>query len=225
MAEDDSFIREVNEEIRQEKARALWGRFGPTIIGGAVALVLGTAVWQGYSYWQNKKAGGIGDTMLLAADLAKGGKIDDAMASLKQVEDSNFGGYPALAQMRQAALTLEKGDKQGAVAMFDKIAQNSGTPNSLKDVANIRAAYILVDTATFSELSQRVAVFASDNNPMRFSAWEILGLSAWKAGDLAEAKKYFEQITKDSESAGTGLTARAQLMLGLINSRTESAKG
>ncbi len=26
---DDSFFREVNEEIRQDQARALWNRFGP----------------------------------------------------------------------------------------------------------------------------------------------------------------------------------------------------
>ena len=26
---DDSFIREVNEEIRQDQARALWDRYGP----------------------------------------------------------------------------------------------------------------------------------------------------------------------------------------------------
>ncbi|WP_182419185.1 tetratricopeptide repeat protein [Bartonella sp. HY038] len=225
MAEDDSFIREVNEEIRQEKARALWGKFGPMIIGAAVALVLGTAVWQGYSYWQNKKAGTIGDAMLTAESLVKGGKVDEAIAALKQIESSEFGGYPSLAQMREAGLTLEQGNKQAAVAMFDKIAQNSDTPSALKDIASIRAAYILVDTADFNELSQRVTVFASDNNPMRLSAREILGLSAWKVGNLAEAKNYFEQIINDSESAGSGVAARAQLMLSLINSRTESAKG
>ena len=225
MAEDDSFIREVNEEIRQEKARALWGRYGPIIIGAAVVLVLGTAAWQGYTYWQNKKAGAIGDTMTQASDLAASGKIDEAMATLKQVEASNFGSYPVLAQLSEAGLTLEKGDKQGAVALLDKITQSTDTPNALKDVARIRAAYILVDTASFNDISQRMATLAADNNPMRLSAREILGLSAWKAGNLPQAKTYFEQIINDSDSAGSGVAARAQLMLGLINSRTESAKG
>ena len=37
MMSDDSFIREVNEELRQDQAKALWDRYGPAFIGLAVA--------------------------------------------------------------------------------------------------------------------------------------------------------------------------------------------
>ena len=40
---DDSFIREVNEELRQDQAKALWDRYGPIVLGIAVAVVLATA--------------------------------------------------------------------------------------------------------------------------------------------------------------------------------------
>ena len=44
---DDTFIREVNEEIRQDQAKALWDSFGPAILGLAllVVVVLGVAVY------------------------------------------------------------------------------------------------------------------------------------------------------------------------------------
>jgi hypothetical protein len=45
---DDSFIREVNEEIRREQAQALWDRFGPALLGIAILIVLGTAAVVGY---------------------------------------------------------------------------------------------------------------------------------------------------------------------------------
>ena len=48
---DDSFIREVNDEIRREQAQALWDRFGPAILGLAILVVLGTAAFVGYRYW------------------------------------------------------------------------------------------------------------------------------------------------------------------------------
>ena len=57
---NESFIREVNEEIRQEKAKALWGNYGPYLILAAVILVLGTGIYQIYDHWQSSKAGRIG---------------------------------------------------------------------------------------------------------------------------------------------------------------------
>ena len=53
---DDSFYREVNEEMRQDQARALWDRYGPFLIGIAVAVVLGTAALDGWDYWGTSKA-------------------------------------------------------------------------------------------------------------------------------------------------------------------------
>ena len=45
---DDSFIREVNEELRKEQAKAVWNRFGPLMIGIAILVVLATAAYVGY---------------------------------------------------------------------------------------------------------------------------------------------------------------------------------
>ena len=47
---DDSFIREVNEEIRQDRAKALWDRYGPAAIVVAVLVVLATAAWVGFDF-------------------------------------------------------------------------------------------------------------------------------------------------------------------------------
>ena len=33
---DDSFIREVNDEMRREQAQKLWDRFGPALLGIAI---------------------------------------------------------------------------------------------------------------------------------------------------------------------------------------------
>ena len=46
---DDVFIREVNEEIRQDKAKALWDRFGPFVIGLALLVIAGTEAPPGAS--------------------------------------------------------------------------------------------------------------------------------------------------------------------------------
>ena len=44
---DDSFIREVNEELRQDQLHNLWKRYGALAIAAAVVVVLAAAAWQG----------------------------------------------------------------------------------------------------------------------------------------------------------------------------------
>src|SRR4051812_33765476 len=71
---DDSFFREVNEEIRQDQARALWDRYGPYAIAIAVAVVLATAAFVAYEYWVETRANASGDTFSQALVLANEGK-------------------------------------------------------------------------------------------------------------------------------------------------------
>ena len=83
---DDSFIREVNEELRSDQLRFVWRRFGRLIIGGAVLIVLGTAAYSGYRYWQGHQAGSSGDQFISALTLADQNKTDEALAALASIE-------------------------------------------------------------------------------------------------------------------------------------------
>ena len=58
---DDSFIREVNEELRKDQAKALWDRYGPVALAVAVLVVLATALWVGYDHWVRTRANSSGD--------------------------------------------------------------------------------------------------------------------------------------------------------------------
>lgn len=221
---DDSFIREVNEELRQEKAKALWGRFGPYILLGAVLLVLATCAYQIYDHWQTNKAGRIGDTLLSSLDLAEAQNFDEALKKLDSVEKSDFGGYPTLAQLRKASIYMEQGDATKAVAEFDAIAEDKSAPEILKKLAKVRAAYILVDSGSFEDVEKRVKDMANDVDPMHISAREALGLSAYKAGKMDDAVYYFQKIV-DEGANGIKATERAKMMLELIYGSGAVKKG
>lgn len=212
---DDSFIREVNEEIRQEQAKNLWERFGAQVIGLAVLVVVGTAAWVGWTYWRESQANAAGDAFAQALQLATDGKNDEALAALKQLETDGFGAYPVLARLRAATVLADKGDAAGAVAAFDAVAADGSIPMSIRDMARLRAAYLLVDTGSYADVSQRAEPLSSDTNPLRASAREALGLAAWKDGKLSDALKLFNQI-KDDEEAPQNARQRATLMAELI---------
>ena len=212
---DDSFIREVNEEIRQDQASALWDRFGPVALGAAVLVVLVTAGFVGYDYWSTSRANRSGDAFSQALALANEGKNDEALGALQALEAEGYGAYPLLARMRAATVLGAKGDFAGAVAGFDAVAADGSIPAAIRDMASLRAALLLVDNGTYAEVAARAEALTSDADPLRHSAREALGLSAWKEGRSSDALKLFEQIVAD-EAAPRNARQRATLMAELI---------
>ena len=212
---DDSFFREVNEEMRQDQARALWNRYGPIAIALAVAIVLGTAAWVAYDYWATSRANRSGDAFSQALTLAEEGKHDEALGALQQLEENGYGAYPLLARMRSATLLAEKGEFEAAVAAFDAVAADDSIPASISDIARLRAALILVDHGSYADVSARVETLTTETNTLRHAAREALGLAAWKEGKLADALKLFEQIASD-EAAPRNTRERATLLTELI---------
>ncbi|WP_187969926.1 tetratricopeptide repeat protein [Aquibium microcysteis] len=212
---DDSFIREVNEEIRQDQAKALWDRFGPIAIALALVVVLATAAWVAWDYWATSRANASGDRYSQALVLAGQDKPDEALAALEALQADGYGAYPVLARMRAATVLDARGDKAAAVAAFDAVAADGSVDAPVRDMARLRAGLILVDSGSYADVSSRVETLAADTNPLRHSAREALGLSAWKEGRGSDALTLFEQISAD-ELAPRNLRERATLMSELI---------
>ena len=212
---DDSFFREVDSELRQDQAKALWDRFGSYIIGGAIAIVVGTAAFVAWDHWTTNKANASGEIYLQALAQAREGKTDEAKASLEKLEAEGYGAYPVLARLRTATLLSQSGDFKGAVAGFDAVAADTSVPASIRDMARLRAAFVLVDHGTYAEVAQRVEPLTADTNALRHSAREALALSAWKEGRAADAATLFDQITED-EATPMNLRRRAEMMSELI---------
>ncbi|AAL52732.1 MULTISPECIES: tetratricopeptide repeat protein [Brucella] len=221
---DDSFIREVNEELRSERAKQVWRNFGPALIGAAVAVVLGTAGWVGYQHWTDSKASASGDKFLAALDLAAAGKTDEALAAFTDLEKTGYGSYPVLARLRAASVLADKGDAAAAVKAFDEISADNSVPEPSRNIARLRAGYLLVDNGSYDDVAERVEPLSADGNPMRTSAREALGLAAWKAERFDDAAKLFKLVAEDS-LAPANARQRANIMLDLMHSAGVAAQG
>ena len=211
-------FREVDEDLRREQYKKLWDRYGSYVIGLAVLIVVATAGYRGWEYWQNRQAQASGDRFVAALKLADDGKHDEAVAALDAIVKDGSGGYPALASFRVAAEKAAAGDDTGAVAEYEAIVTRRDAPILVGELARLRAAMILADNASVADLTSRIGDLAATGNPWRHSAREILGLAAWREGDMATARKYFDEIVADQE-APQSVRSRAQFMLGLITAR------
>lgn len=212
---DDSFIREVNEELRSDQLRFVLRRYGRLIIAVCVLIVVATAGYSLYRYWAHNQAGDSGDKFIAALDLANQNKNDEALKALEAIEKDSHGSYPVLASMRAASVLAQKGDVSAAVSAFTAISKQSGVPSVIADAARLRAAFLLVETGTYDQVSAQAEELAVPANPFRASAREVLGLSAYKNGDFVKAKQWFQAIADDSQTP-RNVGNRAQMMLDMI---------
>jgi hypothetical protein len=209
---DESLYREVDEEVRQDEYKKLWGRHGKTIMAAIAAVVLGVAGYEGWKYIQKGQAEEAALVYLDAAKKANDGKFDDAIAAFAAVKHP---GFNQLAKLREAAVLAEKGDVAKAIAAYDALIADASTDALLADVARIRAGYLLVDTATLDELQKKLGAYTVADSPWRHNAREIVGLAAYRLKDFTTAERFMNEIFADAQ-APQAIKQRAQVMLQLI---------
>jgi len=208
---NDTLLREVDDELRGDRMRALWKRFGPYVIGAAVAIVLIVAVNEGWAWWQKSNAARSSDQFYAALELAEGTDIAAAQEALNKVIAEGSGGYPTLARFRQAALLAKDGKSAEAVAAYDALATAETNPR-IRELALALSAYLLVDSGDIAAVQQRVGGLVTPENPMRNAARETLGLAQYKAGDINAALDTFEAILNDA-TASQEVRSRIQVFV------------
>jgi len=214
MVEGDLF-REVEQEMRKERAQAFWDRFGMWIIAGALGVILGVSGFKGWQYYTAQKAAAAGSRFEGALVLQQDGKTEEARKVLAALAKDGPRGYQSLALFRLAGELAKSGKTAEAVTAYDKLADAKDGDESLVSFAKVRAAMLRVDEASWDEMHKRLEKLTSGETAWRHSARELLGLAAYKNGKRAEAEKIYQEILVDS-GAANGLRQRAQVMLSLL---------
>jgi len=209
---DESLFREVDEEVRQEQFKKLWDRYGNALIGLCLLVVAGVAGFKGWQYWQLKQAEEAGSAFFEASKLATAGKIDDAR---KQFGATGTTGYAVLARLRVAGALAGSGKVEEAVKAYDAIAADTSVAPPLRDLAQVRAAYALIDTAKADEVVRRVRSFDVAGGAWRHTAREIMALALWRAADYAGAQTQVTAILADPETPAD-MRQRVQMLSDLL---------
>lgn len=209
-------FNEIDEDLRRERFGRLWTRYGAYLIGFAVLIVVAVAGWRGYEWWRLQQDQAAGAQFEAAMKLSSEGKTTEAEAAFAALEKDGTRGYRILARF-QAADELAKTDRAAAVADYDALARDASISPLMQNVAQVRAALLLVDTAPLADIEGRMKPLDTPSGAFRHSAREIIGLAQYKAGDYAGATTTFTTILGDGETP-PGLRRRADLMRTLVAS-------
>ncbi len=207
-------FHEVDEEVRREQLRKLWQRYGWLIITACALIVLGAAGWRTYEYYQAKQSAEASAKFEAAVALVNDGKNKEAEEAFADIAAKGTASYRMLARFREAG-ELARRDPKAAATMYDQIAADSSIGRTMQDLATVRAATLLVDTAPYSEILKRLEPLTAADRAFRHSARALLALSAWRENDAAATRKWSEMILADPETP-QGTRGQIQMIMALL---------
>lgn len=205
---------EVDEEVRREQFKKLWDKYSIYFIALMVLIVAAAAGWQGYQYFEAQKAAQAGAAFEKAAELSDQNKHAEAEAAFTELAAKAPSGYRTLARLRAAAEAGAR-DPKAAAKLYDDIVADRGVGGEWQDLAKIRAAGLLLDSASYADMQQRLEASATPKSTFRHSAREMLALSAWRNNDATAARKWLDVIAEDGETP-PGLRSRAEALQALL---------
>jgi hypothetical protein len=208
----DMLAREIDEELRRERLLQLWDRYGTYVLAAAVLVVGGVGGYKYYDYQQNLAAEAASTQYIIALRDFAIGKPEEAQRNLEKLVPNAPRGYATLARLRAAAYERSAGNSEEAALIYNEVATDSAVDPVLGDYARLQIASIRLDAADFTEAKNRLTPLASDRSPWRYSARELLGIIAYKAGRLPEARNHFQRLLADATTP-PGISERVRVMM------------
>ena len=192
----EEFIREVDEELKRDRALLLWRRYGGLVVGFALVVLLATGGWVAWERWQLSQRTAEAARFATAEQQLAGGDAKAAADAFAAVAADGDTGYATLARLREAKARLDAKDEPGAVTALDGIAGATSDP-ILHDLGALLAAMRTVDKADPAALTRQLEPLAAAGNPWRHQARELLAVLAIRTGDTEKAKGLLEELSKE----------------------------
>jgi hypothetical protein len=205
---------EVDEEVRRDQLKKLWDQYSIYIVAGALLIIAAVGGWRGYQYLEAKKAAEAGSAFDAAVDLSEQNKHAEAETAFNNLAATAPSGYRMLARLRAAAEVAIR-DPQAGAKMYDDVAADRSVEASMQDLARIRAAGLLLETASYPSMLQRLESATKPEGTFRHTARELLALSAWRVNDTTAARQWLDMIANDGETP-SGLRSRAEALQALL---------
>jgi hypothetical protein len=208
---------EVEEQLRSERYRSLAVKSLPWVAAATAAVVIGVGGYWGWSSYQAGQTDKASEGYQAALETAQKQGPDKAFGQFKTVADGNARGYKSLALLQMGDIRLEANQTKEAVAYFDEAAKAAPSP-VLGDLARLKSAFALMDTASFKDIESRLTPLAGEKSPYRVYAKEALAFAKLQAGDLAGARGDFVVLANSLDNTSDEVRQRAQAAMQMIDS-------
>ncbi|MCC6002218.1 MAG: tetratricopeptide repeat protein [Pararhodobacter sp.] len=213
MSNTDSFIDEVNEELKRERMVAWLKKYG-WIAVLAVLLVVGGAAWNEWNKAQTAaRAEAFGDAVFAALNETDVAARQAALAALaNEGTGARDTGRTGILNLLVAGQALEAGDRPAALAALQAVADDGALPASYRQLAVLKRVIIAGADLPVSEREALLQPLAQAGQAFRPLALEQLALLQVEAGARDDALARFSALLEEPDVT-SALRERVQQMI------------
>lgn len=211
----ETFLREVDEELRKEQLNQTVARYGWWIIAGMVLVLaaIGGIFW--YRGYQAQQAEARGESLLNALDSLEAGNRNAATAQLDALAESGSPGYRAAALFARANAQLAANNAAAAIASLGAIAADESMDEPYRHAALVRQTQLEFDRLQPAQIVQRLAPLARPGQPFFAAAGEMIGVAQLRMNRPDLAGQMFARLGRD-ETVPPSVRTRAVQMAGSL---------
>jgi hypothetical protein len=206
--DSDTFLREVDEELRRERVGSFVTRYGWYILGGALLILAAIGFYIWWQHRQNVQAGELSEKLIQAEEQVAAGNAKAAAPTIDELAASDRVGYRVSGLFLRANAQVATGAVPAAIETLKTIANDTEAPQPHRDAAVIRQTQLEFDNMPPDQLIQRLRPYAQAGNAYHGTAGEMLGVALIRQQKFQEAGRVFEAIAKD-RSVPDSIRARA----------------
>lgn len=208
-------FKEVEEDLRRDKAADWWKRYSLFIYAAAAVVVLGTAGYQGWRAYDEKLRGEQSDSYAAALEMITEGNDAEGRRVLEALSDPSGGGYPLLSALTEARLAAEAGDLEAAERIWNRLAAEGDAVPAISALGELFAVMRDIDSGDPAVLRGRLEPLAAADAPYRFTAMELLAAVALRDGDAEAAREQLTRIVDDPLAPASSRSRAAELLAAL----------
>ena len=212
----ESFIREVDENLRRDQAGDFARRDGRWLVAAAILFLVAVG---GYLFWRNQQAQQAAANSeafsAILTDLSKPqqGNAPQRLDELAAKSNDSMG---AAALLTRAALALQSGDRPTAIARYRTVSADTGVPQAYREAATLRLTQLEFDTLKPEEVIARLQPLAVKDSAWFGTAGEMTALAMLKANRRAEASRLLAAIAAE-KTVPAPLRGRAEQLSGSLS--------
>lgn len=196
-SESDTFLREVDEELRRERVSGFVTRYGTWIIVGVVALLAAIGGWIWYQHQQNVRAGEYAEKLVQVSDQLEQNNAGAAAGTIDELIDSGNPAYRVAGLFSRANAQIATNSLPAAIGTLKQIVADESAPQPYRDAALIRQTLLEFETIPPEQVVERMRPFAAAGNAWHGTAGELLAAAYIKQNKPQDAGRVFEAMARD----------------------------
>ncbi len=210
----DAFIREVDEDVKNDNFKELWNRYGLMVIAIVVLAVCGAVSFEKIKGWQIERNRVQTEAYM---DASRRQADPEAMiAELQKISQESKGIYADFAKLQIANVLFEQQKDEDALTMLNTIANDETVANEVRNIALVKYATYKVDTASTVEMNELLKPVLDANNSWTPLANDMLAMVAIREGDLQTARDIYASLLKVKDLPA-GFKSKVQEMLSSLD--------